>query len=706
MGVHDLAYLAGVAPYRRLRQGLRSLNSLGSHGSQGAQPPPSDKPIPAAQESAHIGERAWPSGGRAGQGVDSNNKPSSSAEVRLEPTAALLSGLSEALQVCMLSIDASDRIVFVNQHLCTTFGLMDKEKELIQAPASTLYNDIARLTTDPTRTAQAMLDASRAPDLPTSIGLTLTDGRRFEATCATVTQEASSRFWFFRPQEGSPQPSDSEAGRLHLARLYDRRTAMLSTASHEVRGTLHGIMGLVDELRYAPLAVPDPELLEVLGDACSGLRSLVQQVLDLARRDTDAVTLTHETFDLRAVLRHVGTVVAGVLRGTEVGLDLSLDPQCYPWRMGDVGCVSQILTNVATNAARCSEQGKVTISVTPTGTEMIRFVVSDSGPGMPQFAQDRLTNPTSRSAVHDGDASLGLLIARELIELLEGSVDVTASSGSGTTVDIAIPLPETPRPEIGLAEEQRTALFDRALVVDDAPEGLDFIRRALQPAGGQIDSTGDTSLALHWAESNTYDVVILDGMMSPHDGADITRAIRQMETSREITIIVATADVGTASSARYLAAGADLVLLKPFAKTQLIESLRRLRPTSQPVVTSPSAPEHDSLQVQALQMFAGAIDARMVAIRAALANRDPDRAAPALHALASPAMVVGATRTGEYGLALETVTRSVGLAGLSVAAIDQLENMARSEVSELLSSLSTPTQAVGRVSRYPDSRTV
>ena len=751
MGFENLVYIAGSAPYWTFRDGLRSLGFRSDRSKPaGAKKLTLPPPVPSGSPNEIDNGSDGPTIGDV-LSVD-EAQPDRPSEVYLEPDAALMLSLSHALQVGMLSIDQADRIVYVNQRLCSTFGLTAEAQALMMTPASLLYYSIARLTTDPTRTAQAMLDASRSDELPSRVEFTLTDGRSFGAICATVSEEANRRFWLFRPHREATTSANSDSDRMQLARLHERKTAMLSTASHEVRGTLHGILGLVDELRDGSRAAPDAELLDVLSDACTGLQSMLQQVLDLAQLETNVVTLAHDTFDLRDVLRQVGAVVAGVLHGKTVRLNLHIEPQCAPWRVGDVGRLRQILTNVATNAAKCTEQGAVSLSVSVTNHETVRFVVADDGPGMPEFARDRLTTPLARRAGNAGNAGLGLLIARELIELLHGHVEVATSPEAGTTVDIEIPLPEAVGSDVESTEAGHSALFGRALLVDDAPEGLDFLSRALQPVGGVIDATGDTEQALRWAGKRAYDLVILDGLMAPHDGADLARALRLLETTAASTIIVATANVGKVSSARYLAAGADLVLVKPFAKTHLIESLRRLRPAMVPAVegpfdtapvdeenpervgdlevletVTPSASESpivvafrqsdtngpatttkhrkidgdpdaiDGLKLpseldrrsphrQALQMFARAIEGRMSTIRNAIADQQADGAADALHALASPAVVVGANRTGEYGLALETIARSVGVIGLSHAAVSQLEILATAEVGELLAS--------------------
>ena len=724
--------LASAAAPWSLRAGLRSLGfQLSGEPGDAAIAEDPEPPDAAPNDETPARERVAITG-------DLQATPTDPTMEYLPPAASLILSLSEALQVGMLSVDANERIVFVNQKLCQTFGLSAESGGLMRTPASLLYYSIARLSSDPTRTAQALLDAARSLDLPARVEFDLTDGRQFGGVCASVADDAEHRFWLFRPRSASAHASEPAPKSFETIDLHQRKSAMLTTTSHEVRGTIHGILGLVDELRDSSAPATDPELLDLLTDACEGLRVLVQQVLDVAQLDTAATIVSRDTFDLREILNQVSAVVTGVLRSKATQFSLSIDPRCHPWRVGDAGRVSQILTNVATNAAKSSEHGRVSIEVSSPEPDSVRFVVTDDGPGMPDFAQKRLTTPHERNIGSAGNAGLGLLIAREIIELLQGDVTVSVAAGAGTTVDIVLPLQVAQAEPLRRNDDGVVSGFHRALLVDDAPEGLEFLSRSLRDSVDQIDITSDTTQAIRLANERSYDLVVLVGMMAPHDGADLARALRMLTTTATSAIVVATANASKVSATRYLSAGADLVLVKPFSKRQLLSSLRTLLPNAtattlidandRPSLTVDAegvttidirqsndesanvvvrrrrndwlSPRPDSiveetedrqLQRQALQMFVGALDRRIGAIGDAFSADDTDAIALATHALGSPALVVGATRTGRYALALETVARSIGLEGITSKDLDELETLARKEIGELLALTSPQT---------------
>ena len=490
---------------------------------------------------------------------------------------------------------------------------------------------------------------------------------------------------------------------LTLARLNDQKTALLYTASHEVRGSLHGIFGLVERLRNDPSSNARTTL-DALADACSGLQSTVQQVFDLAQLETGQGRPRCRVFDLRSVLREVSAVVSGTA-GPDVVVRTSIDDSCSVSRLGDAGRLNQILTNIATNGVKAMHHGVLSIRVSELSEGIVRFVVRDEGDGMPAFARARLVRKTSGGTVMNAErrmrkvdrrvnSGLGLLIARELIESLDGQVDVSVERSAGTMVQIDLPLPlEESGPLRAVNEIDPVSSIGRALVVDDAPDGLQFLAHSLDAICEVCDATVDSEEALALAGRSNYDLVILDGMMSPHDGADLSRALRQLDTTRNSVIIVATGNVETVSSSRYLAAGADLVLVKPFSRIDLVRAVRRTitartSSTSETLLDLPAVEDFDSAQwsptVQIsnapstgpLCLFDALLGDRLSAIHNAFEQCDDDAFRRATHALGSAAVVMGVDALGRYCLALETVARSAGLSGVGPAALDQLTVLA------------------------------
>ena len=175
-------------------------------------------------------------------------------------------------------------------------------------------------------------------------------------------------------------------------------------------------------------------------------------------------------------------------------------------------------------------------------------------------------------------------------------------------------------------------------------------------------------------------------MMSPHDGADLSRALRLFETTRDSVIIVATGNVDTVSSSRYLAAGADLVMVKPFSRIELVRAVRRamalrsaeaaglvIEQRADDAGDTPAlVSEPPDVVSASLRVFDALLESRLQAIRVAFDLGDAEALARAAHTLGSSAVVLGVDGLGRYCLALETIVRSVGLEGVATGALDQL----------------------------------
>lgn len=557
-----------------------------------------------------------------------------------------------------------------------------------------------------------------------------------ELTAAADTAEGSTAIGFRsvgRRKRTTFESFDETDQITHLVREHDRKTALLYTASHEVRGSMHGILGLVERLRVSAHASDDPALLDALGDACSGLRATVQQVLDVAQLEDTVEESDSRSFDLRHVLREVTAVVSGVA-SEAVSIRVAIDDSCEPFRYGNAGRVNQILTNVAINGAKAMVRGSLSIEVRSVGLDLVRFVVRDEGEGMPTFAQDRLTgasgslrrratdNPNGYASSADPVAvpvldvrggpdpsllrrgsGLGLLIARELVELLDGRVEVSVQWGAGTVVLIDLPLPPVTVGNVSLPEPEVDAAIARALIVDDAPDGLEFLTHAIAQISESVDATVDSAEALDLAHQNDYDLVIVDGLMSPHDGADLARAMRRLPTTEHSVIIVATGNVETVSASRYLAAGADLVLVKPFSRLELLRAVRRAstqrasthddvidrREPDANYASSPASatsPATAPAMTPAIVMFASLLDDRIAAIANAYRAGDAAAFGRAAHALGSPAVMLGIDTLGRCCLALETLSRSLGLAAIGPGALDELHALADTHRRQLVAS--------------------
>ena len=604
--------------------------------------------------------------------------------------------LFASLVMGFIVTDRRHRIVIVNEVACAMFAPADSPTTLSRTSSDTLFRKIARLTDDHDLFLENFRHASNSNSPRSEFEIDLLDGRRLLAQCVILNADSTWRYWIFRATLGSPDSPEIEFVQSKSSRDNERKSAMLLAAAHEVRGGLHSIVGLIEELENSPEAPTVSHLIQPLAYASRALTTNVQQVLNVAQIEGGAIDIAVGPLNIATVFSEIAAVARGLIQARPVRLDVSIASDCNPWRLGDAARLTQILTNLASNAAKNTTAGTVSILADSRRPGIVQFDISDTGSGMPDSVIGRLTGGAGYRPVQYSEnvRGLGLLIARELVVLLDGTLSVSTIAGSGTTITVELPMPESQPdlPESSAIPGSVARKFDRILVVDDAPEALAHAAKFLQAVAHTVDTTTRTDDALDLASAHVYDFVILDGLMSPLDGADLTRELRRLPSFHDVPIMIATADVSPLSTARYLAAGAQAVLAKPFSSGQLITIVGKLAKVPTDLRLEAEADtgfllrkqqyeREDRSQVHAI--FRDRFDVRMSEIRRAFDEQNPQAFASAVHALGSPALTIGATRIGRLCGAIEIISRSVGLTSLNTTTLNRLENVARVEMDSM-----------------------
>ncbi|HEU0014606.1 MAG TPA: ATP-binding protein [Longimicrobium sp.] len=235
------------------------------------------------------------------------------------------------------------------------------------------------------------------------------------------------------------------------ARLYDdaqqasrAKSEFLAVMSHELRTPLNAILGYTDLMQAGIGGRLSPAHAEHLSRVEANARHLldiVEEILSFSRVEAGAERVRLEQVDLRSVVRDVGRMMEPLVRGKHLGFDVSVPGEPAPVRT-DAAKVRQVLANLVSNAIKFTDQGAIRMEAQRDGTHhMIR--VRDTGIGIaPEHAQ-RIFEPfwqveqSNRRVV--GGTGLGLSVARDLAELLGGSLTVESTPGQGSTFTLALP---------------------------------------------------------------------------------------------------------------------------------------------------------------------------------------------------------------------------------------------------------------------------
>jgi two-component system sensor histidine kinase TorS len=374
--------------------------------------------------------------------------------------------------------------------------------------------------------------------------------------------------------------------------------------SHEIRTPMNGVLGLLRSLDREGLSGRQRAHLRAARASGEGLMAILNDILDYSKIEAGAVTIEAATFAPADLVRDIALLMIPGARekGLEVRLDVPTDAPAAV--VGDVGKLRQILFNLVSNAIKFTERGGVTLAlrVGPTdgarvageGVVGLEFVVSDTGKGIAEDAQERIfgvfEQEDAQTARQFGGTGLGLAISRRFARAMGAGLTVRSRPGEGArfTLGVTLPLgrpedlPVPERPEAVLAPVSERL---RLLVVEDNETNRMVLRAYLDDMGHEARMVGTGEAALAALAAAEFDAVLMDVNLPGLSGSDTTRAIRAHPDPRRagVPVIGISAHVQERERAETLAAGMSCLLAKPLTPEALAEALDRMCRSGDPL---------------------------------------------------------------------------------------------------------------------------
>lgn len=370
----------------------------------------------------------------------------------------------------------------------------------------------------------------------------------------------------------------------------------LATMSHELRTPMNGVLGCTQLLQDTSLTDVQRQLLQTMHRSAEALLALVNDILDFSKIEAGKMSLETADVHLRPLIDDVLTLVSELAKKKALELTVDVAPDVPESLRGDPVRLRQILFNLVGNAIKFTEAGRVAVSVTLQQSPahlpdsiLLGWKIADTGIGMTDEQQARLFQAYSQAEASTarkfGGTGLGLMICRQLVELMGGEIAVESRAGSGTTFSYTtLLLPTIQREPVGHAvtevskPESKAGSPKRILVADDNEINQVVACKFLQKLGFEVEIARNGREAVEAASRTPYDAILMDCEMPEMDGYDATRAIRQRETGQErrIPVIALTGHASADDERVCLDAGMDAVLTKPVTLPALRGSLDRI----------------------------------------------------------------------------------------------------------------------------------
>jgi light-regulated signal transduction histidine kinase (bacteriophytochrome)/CheY-like chemotaxis protein len=371
------------------------------------------------------------------------------------------------------------------------------------------------------------------------------------------------------------------------------KSEFLANMSHELRTPLNAIVGIINILdRDNKLDERQREFIRTMNLSANSLLGLINDLLDIAKIESNEMTVEERPFNLLDVLEEVRSIMN--VRAVEKDLLLAVKapPRAQMQFTGDVVRIRQVLLNLVSNALKFTEAGFVNVLVRlPTDTEgRLRIEVSDSGIGMSEehLARifDKFVQADDSITRRFGGTGLGLAIVRNLVHLMKGEVQVQSQEGMGSRFTILIPLKKAEvlaadnddAPQVLSISSRRARLPGgrrrRVLLVEDYEGNVIVALTLLQDAGYVVVVANNGREAIHKLETEPFDLVLMDVQMPVMDGITATQLIRKMQARGElkpVKIIGMTAHALAGDRSKCLDAGMDDYMSKPFDPRRLEE---------------------------------------------------------------------------------------------------------------------------------------
>ena len=366
------------------------------------------------------------------------------------------------------------------------------------------------------------------------------------------------------------------------------KKSFLANMSHEIRTPMNGILGVAALMAKTLLDKEQQNYVGMIQDAANNLLAVVNDILDLEKIEAGKMQLEEIPFN---IADKIAAIISSFgFKAAEKGLKLTYNNQLNDSLhvKGDPYRLVQILNNFLGNAVKFTERGRVVLTTRIKFDKeewtAVEFIIEDSGIGIPEDKIKAVFSPfvqaSSNTTRKYGGTGLGLSICKNLIEMQGGELWVESRLNEGTTFRFILPYKKNeslPENIIQPTANYKTLGKRSVLVAEDVELNQFLAKHIMESWGFEVTIADNGRKAVEALQQKDFDVVLMDIQMPEMDGISATQNIRGMQDAKKasIPIIALTANALKGDSEKYLAAGMNDYLSKPFTEESLFNAIKR-----------------------------------------------------------------------------------------------------------------------------------